>query len=1088
MMDYQKIGNGLQVTGIGASALHMVGYMGKDSNAAEVTPSDCCPACKKKNLIKALRTYRINFEESIFLCENPQCIYPLGFESLSNIVIPNDPKGYPAQATFKKRKFFDTSLVTSPVEPCIKLTKTDNLMDTKQTLEPDHGPECNENDLFRSQSGQPDFSQVKRPNLYNATEPVEQQMSLEMAAQESLPETSSMHVQLLSNSEIGSSVPQILHQDRPFLSEPLCLHWRNSHALCWLDCILSVLVHLATLKTIQTSPDSGNTSIIKRLFAKYGQATALVNTYGREVPLDVLTRAETYLNEIRNQIFEKLQPNLKCKLGEEESPVFAFPLLLREDPGIEKLFLHTFLWKLQCLQCGHQVSERCQKTMTTFTNIIPEWHPLNAVHIAPCNNCNHTSQRRQMILENRAPPILMMHFVEGLPHNDLMAYSFNFQEDHYKITTVIQYQKDAKHFITWILNSDDMWLECDDLKGCYSRRHENFGVPPAEIHIMIWERKPLQETSQLDVHLQNGEAVNFALLKAQAEFPVKCLNDVTIGSKPLICYSESMLNEHTNETQNLASNNKSSLLWGLENMAPDDTITLNLVSVPLDSKDNSLKDCCTVENNLIANMGISQLQAPGQVDVLPVTSEGNTDRNEYKLLKKTSSPLHQGQPDNASNRLIMPDVPLNSCGISPETFMLQGAEHEVNPVLPTDSRLALVNNQPKTGRTNSGNGVLETPKFIENIMDNSQVSFPSIPTNSSQAFCKNGIKPSGASWLKGLLGKYPSFMPKSISTYKKAESSEKPIQKESRSNSLVKHASHFRGFQSKYSKKSIKKTEGMDSSHKSLPLVPSTTALFGTFPVKMQTTNGSEGTINRKADSLIKRIQPQQGHNEKNSTSVENGETATADKTHQLRLKLLQQLKAKKEKLASLDKLAEAQVKTRCSFKKTKKDQSQLGSQKENESLQSLLNALQHQIDVEERKSLNSPSTNTSQCSSSSYDDILSELLSPATTIGSLDMPQEEECRYLEMGAGSPKSPESNEKPDDAQDTKYDHHYYSPVRENGLEGHTDLLTVKSPLKKLNFGSPATQDILEDLFSSSVMDSIMADTDDLHHFDETLLSW
>lgn len=32
MMDYQKIGNGLQVAGIGTPALHMVGYLGKVSS------------------------------------------------------------------------------------------------------------------------------------------------------------------------------------------------------------------------------------------------------------------------------------------------------------------------------------------------------------------------------------------------------------------------------------------------------------------------------------------------------------------------------------------------------------------------------------------------------------------------------------------------------------------------------------------------------------------------------------------------------------------------------------------------------------------------------------------------------------------------------------------------------------------------------------------------------------------------------------------------------------------------------------------------------------------------------------------------
>lgn len=48
----------------------------------------------------------------------------------------------------------------------------------------------------------------------------------------------------------------------------------------------------------------------------------------------------------------------------------------------------------------------------------------------------------------------MLHFVEGLPHNNLKNYSFQFEEDTYQITSIVQYQTDKKHFITWSLNPD----------------------------------------------------------------------------------------------------------------------------------------------------------------------------------------------------------------------------------------------------------------------------------------------------------------------------------------------------------------------------------------------------------------------------------------------------------------------------------------------------------------------------------------------------------------------------------------------------------------------------------------------------------
>lgn len=38
------------------------------------------------------------------------------------------------------------------------------------------------------------------------------------------------------------------------------------------------------------------------------------------IPLDVLSRAESHLNEIRNIIFSQLQPQLMCKLGKFRLP------------------------------------------------------------------------------------------------------------------------------------------------------------------------------------------------------------------------------------------------------------------------------------------------------------------------------------------------------------------------------------------------------------------------------------------------------------------------------------------------------------------------------------------------------------------------------------------------------------------------------------------------------------------------------------------------------------------------------------------------------------------------------------------------
>ncbi|XP_025019948.1 SUMO-specific isopeptidase USPL1 isoform X2 [Python bivittatus] len=1084
MMDCQKIGNGLQVTDVGTSALHM------NCNSAEVTPDGCCPACKKMGLMQRIRKYHINFEESIFLCENPQCIYPLGSAPLSTIIIPSDAKGYPSQDTCGKRKLLDTNLLTSPIEPCLKLTRTDDLMDAEQTFRSDLTPNCNGNNLIWTRSGQSDFSQAKQPTFSDVAKSINQKMGL--GAQENSPEVLSVQTQLLSGSEMGSSVSQTLQQSKSSLQEPLWLQWRNTHALCWLDCILSTLVHLETLRIILTGV-SKNMSVIQRLLTKYNQATILVNTCQRdelasEVPLDVLSRAESHLNEIRNIIFVQLQPLLKCKFGEEESPVFAFPLLLQKDHQTENFFVHFFSWKFECLQCGYHISNRCQQLMTTFTNIIPEWHPLNAVHVAPCNKCNHTSQRRKMVLE-KISSILMMHFVEGLPHNNLMAYSFQFQEYSYQVTAVVQYQEKAKHFITWILTSNGMWLECDDLKGSYSRRHDSFGVPAAEVHIVIWERKPPQTTNYLDLQLQGEETMNVSSMTTESKTPIKSSNDETEDSAPLTSHKAvDMLNPHIEEVQNLVSNQKNNLLPGLENLSDDNVITLDLVSIPLESGGPPLEDRHIVENKQIITTAPLQLQELDQKDVCPLTSEGG-DQTESVVVGNTSHPMHQGEPTDASNLVVMPSVILSNGKInfSSERLLPQGLESAVTLVPIEESH---PKNPQKKIKTKLGNTVLGMSN-VESSREiiNSHISAPSPQSPTFQSPSTNGIKSSVASWVNGLLGKYPSFMPKSVLVPNKAKNCKKVMQKEMNSSSLVRHAGHFCGFQAKSSEKS--KVAALDSSCRTLPASSPTTFSVANIPIKNHDTDSNGEAVTKRATSLngyTEQNQLKKTCNEnQNPTSVENTESLI-DKTHELRLTLLQQLKAKKEKLASLDKLVKAKRRHRNSSKKTIKDQTELGSQKQTELLQTnLLNTQQMQTDVWDSKSLNSPST-MSQCSSSNYDDILSELLlSPAMTVGSLEFPQEEECRYLEMGNGSSDTTVSTVQNADLQVTDCDLSYFSPLKENGFEGHRDLLAIKSPLKKFSFESSAKQDLLDDLLSCSVLNSVMTNIEDLHHFDESLLA-
>ncbi|XP_043541819.1 SUMO-specific isopeptidase USPL1 isoform X4 [Chiloscyllium plagiosum] len=295
MADKQKTKTGLPLSGpstdINVSSSHTVGYLGKFSENTSLIQEQYCPACAAKGENKALRRFYISLEESVLLCESPQCVFPLGCKPLNEILI-------------------------SPT----------------------------------------------------------------------LPRSSVQAAKSISGS--GALVP-------------LC----NG---LW------------------------------------------------KIPPETLGRIELTLSNVRESLFQLLRPKLKCELGVPDSPVFAFPQLLRQDPYVEALFMQSYIWSFECMKCGYKYEERCRKTLITFTNIVSDWHPLNAVHKATCNNCRDKDQKRKMLLDC-VSSIYMLHFVEGLPHADLDSYRFDFQGNSYRICTIIQYLQAVKHFVTWIQNSNGMY-------------------------------------------------------------------------------------------------------------------------------------------------------------------------------------------------------------------------------------------------------------------------------------------------------------------------------------------------------------------------------------------------------------------------------------------------------------------------------------------------------------------------------------------------------------------------------------------------------------------------------------------------------
>ncbi|KFQ21195.1 SUMO-specific isopeptidase USPL1 [Merops nubicus] len=1083
-MDTQKTTNGLQVigegTGIGKSTLHMVGYLGKNCNPVETTAHEYCPVCKEKGQNQVLRTYRINFQESIFLCENPQCIYPLGYKPLNSIITSADSGNHQVPTTLKKKKLCDISDLP-PVESHPKKSRTSN-GNVEHHVNADLDVKCYQDSLCVPKSSLHDVLPNDQQKPSNSVESCMQKVDFDTTTntksyQESLPKTSG--TQLLPNSELCSTTSEtLLKGDKGSTNNTdLCLQWRNMHNLCWLDCILSALVHLETLKVALAEEYNSGKCLLQELLAKYNQAAVLLNSCKRSKVKDVLPKAESHLNEIRTRMFTQLQPQFKCELGKKESPVFALPLLLRLDQQAEKLFLHSFSWKFECVSCGYKYQDRCRKTLTTFTNVIPDWHPRNAVHVGPCNNCGDRSQRRQMILE-KVPSILMFHFVEGLPHNNLKNYSFQFEEDTYHITSIVQYLTD-KHFITWSLNPDGTWLECDDLKGPYCKRRQRFEVPPSEIHIVIWEKKITHVPEEQNSRFQSKNIADFPLNNVQLNSTVlHCGFDNTVDKIPAEHHKEDSVRTPDKKQQQVAED-EAIVYHGSENLARDDLVTLMLEEIEVNSEGESLQNGQMVGNNLFVEMGTPQQQETGFSPDPPYTGEfagtGLAMKNKCTIYENSIICLPQEELTLVN---ITPPVPQNHSPDLSDLPLAQRADDRAN--LP--SRQHGLNSELQLNKKLSPveNIIQRSPelKDASKIVVNSQVANSSPANNSFQPLHKDQKRGFVGSWVKKLLSKNTSFMPSSASALKNEKSCKTPsMQKISEVRLPVKGASNFGGFQSRSANKTTETPKSAVPQRNSMhPLsnfkgfsqstcLP--TANHTTIAGPTQSKSGSVPSPSGKVTGF-------------QSPSCNSGkaEESDSEKTKKLRLKLLKKLNAKKKKLASLDRLAVEQLRQEKPVSGAGNPAPQSECQDAGELMQSFLRELQYHMGVADTSS-------ASGCAApGSTDEILSELLSPTSTVASLEAPKsEEECMYMEMvdSCVATAAPDEMTSVPQAERTSKDHSYYSPVKDSNSELHT---ISKPSVKKLPFESPTRDDILEDLFSISAPSSMAGDID-LPHFDETL---
>lgn len=71
------------------------------------------------------------------------------------------------------------------------------------------------------------------------------------------------------------------------------------------------------------------------------------------VKCDTKETAQDILESIREKLWKALEIKLGCKLGKEETPVFALPLLSRLSGAVEEHFLTRYRWEFYCNACNY---------------------------------------------------------------------------------------------------------------------------------------------------------------------------------------------------------------------------------------------------------------------------------------------------------------------------------------------------------------------------------------------------------------------------------------------------------------------------------------------------------------------------------------------------------------------------------------------------------------------------------------------------------------------------------------------------------------------------------------------------------------
>lgn len=703
------------------------------------------------------------------------------------------------------------------------------------------------------------------------------------------------------------------------------LFWKNEKKLCWLDSLMVAIVNCQALK-VGRPERKPRRSVVWELCTIYDRATALIagqQSYQDgvlQVPAILSLMVADELQALRKYVFEALQPKLRCKLGKEESPVFAMPLLLKMDSWAEPYFQLHLNWEFQCCKNNSQMEK---KTLTTFPEVLPDWHPLNASHKGRCRKrmCQRRGQTRVMRLQS-VPPVFAMHFEQGLPDNDVTIYSFNFKQKRYCVTIVIQYDPQLQHFVTWIRKPDGSWLEFDDLKHPVCVPHSKLTIPAKEIHIVFWERdtKNNLHTCSSTVDLTETDSVvteSDRSLEAKDFLADESVehNDTVIVDALTASDTEDAVNTTVAGDVN-ASIGSTTLLDTFEGLSHSDIVTLTLVEVAVDSEGRPLADASSPPPNRLSPKRAVQAASPA--------------------------------PENHLN------APETTCVTTPEPVISETPSQPLELILPSVVHSSVVEVKGTPAETKTPMSPIRSPKPLPaQPLSERKAVLP--PPASKKAPLSNVLAKQSSQVNNFMSTPKPQAKPKPYShstanPQRRPQPSRPPLTKEVNEALPCKAAEMYGGF-------CFKSTINTTPPQSTPPI--QRISQNATSKVLFQGSSPSplKPTVNPRALSMTS-LPSQRVTELPKISSKKHGSRPTKvppglQDTEALRLKLLKKLKAKKKKLEKLNQVLGHQGST-------------------------------PQPDTTNLESPYQVSSSTSVYDSPAYDEFFADLLSPATTVSNL--------------------------------------------------------------------------------------------------------